>query len=94
MLMVQVDDERLEARLVQWAKATGKPPPQLVEELLSEALNQPVPAGLSFPRLDPALHSHTLRFDVDPLTDDAPAFQQVTDTALFVNELREKTWKR
>jgi hypothetical protein len=94
MLTIQVDDVRLEAELTQRAQATGKPTQQLVEELLAEALTHPAPPALDFARLDPRQHSHLLQFAVDPLTDDDPAFQHVTDTTLFVNELRRNAWKR
>lgn len=94
MLTIQLNDVRLEQQLVQRAEATGKTTQQFVESLLAEALRQLTPAPLSFPRLDPNQHSHTLQFDIDPQTDDAPAFQQIGDTTLFANELRRNAWVR
>ncbi len=94
MLTIQLNDARLEAQLTQRAQTMGKPTQQLVEELLVEALKQVAPSKLSFVRLDPKQHSQPLQFDIDPLTDDAPAFQYVSDTVEFSNSLRRNAWKR
>ena len=94
MLTIQVNDARLEAQLTQRAQATGKPAQQVAEELLAEALDQLMPVTPSFRALDPSLHSRPLQFDIDPLTDNAPAFQHIHDSTEFANNLRQSAWKR
>ena len=94
MLIIQVNDTQLEARLVQRAQMTGKPAHQIAEELLTEALDQLAPVQLSVPKLDPKQHSRLLQFDVEPSTDDAPTFGHISDTAQFASALRRNAWKR
>lgn len=94
MLTIQVNDAQLEAQLIRQAKAAGKPAQQLAEELLAEALDQLGSTAFSFRTLDPTQHSHTLQFDVDPSTDDAPVFKHVSNAATFADALRQNAWKR
>lgn len=90
MLTIQVNDSRLEAQLAQRAAVTGQSAEQIAQELLMEALG----THLIFTKLDPTQHSQLLRFDIDPVTDDAPAFQHVSDTTGYADELRRNAWKR
>jgi hypothetical protein len=94
MLTIQLNDARLEAQLAQRAQIMGKPTQQLAEELLAEALKQVASSELSFSRLDPRQHSQALQFDIDPATDDAPAFQHVSDTVEYSSILRSDAWRR
>lgn len=93
MLTIQVNDAHLEAQLAQRAQATGKPAQQVAEELLAEALGQLTPS-FSYLELDARQHSRPLQFDVDPSTDDAPAFQHTGDATEFADALRQNAWKR
>jgi hypothetical protein len=92
MLTIQVNDAHLESQLTQRAQATGKPAQQ-VAKLLAEALVQLVSVKPSFRALDPSLHIRPLQFDVDPSTDDSPAFQRIYDTTEFASTLRRNAWK-
>lgn len=94
MLTIRVSDTRLEARLIERAQAMGKSAEQLIQELLAEALEPIEVTTLSFEKLDPNLHSQRLEFDVEPGTDDAPAFRHITDTVEYANTLRQNAWKR
>ncbi|MEZ0607906.1 hypothetical protein ACAW74_05280 [Fibrella sp. WM1] len=94
MITIRVDDTRLEARLTERARVTGKSAEQIAQELLAEALESTQEMTLSFQKLDPRQHSQRLQFDVDSATDDAPAFQHVTDTVDYANSLRQNAWKR
>ena len=94
MLIIQVDDAQLEQQIEQRARATGRAVQQLIQELLAETFNNSATAGVSYIRLDPANHRSTLLFDYDPLTDDAPAFEHVSNPTEFVDHLRQTAWKR
>lgn len=95
MLTVHVSDSELESRIEQQARETGKTAQQLVEELLVQAFSDPFPV-FSFPRLDPLKHLTTLQYPENELdeSDNAPAFQHVTDSASFAEDLRRNSWSR
>ena len=94
MLIIQVDDPRLEQQIEQRARATGRVVQQLIQELLAKTFNNPAPTGIAYSRLDPANHRSTRLFDYDPLTDDAPAFEHVSNPTEFADQLRQTAWKR
>lgn len=94
MLTIQVDDARLERQIEQQTRATGLGIEQLIQKLLTQSFNNPATADLSYTRFDPANHRNTLLFDVDPLTDDAPAFRHVSNSTEFADQLRQNAWKR
>lgn len=94
MLIIQVNDPQLEQQIEQQARATGRAVQQLVQEVLAETFGRSETARIAYTRLDPANHRTTLLFDIDPLTDDAPAFQHVSNSTEFADQLRQNAWKR
>lgn len=94
MLTIRVNDAQLERQLIEQARVKGKTAEQFAESLLVQAINQLSSHPFSFPRLDPSQHSRTLQFDVDPQTDDAPVFGEISDAVEFAKHLRRDAWKR
>lgn len=92
MLTIEVTNKKLEQQLIQREQATDKIVQQVAEVLLAEAFSQL--NTLSFARLDPIKHGRPLQFNVNPLTENAPAFGHVEDLTEFADELRKNIFKR
>lgn len=97
MLTLEINDARLEQKILDKARSIGKSVQGLVKEILSEKIEEvEYPDTLPFdvPKLDYRKYVTIIAEPVDDNIDDSPVFQNDIETVEFAKQLREQAWKR
>lgn len=103
MLTFEINDAQLEHRILEKAHAIGKSAQELLEDILTKAIQEEVALEklpFDVPKLDYRNHSSIYNPELSEeeilLADDASVtpFAHVTDTVEFANQLRKTAWQR
>lgn len=103
MLTLEINDARLEQKILEKARAIGKSVQELVQDIVAEKMQaDETPETLPFhvPKLDyrKYVHVYDPQLTEEELLaaddDTVLPFSHVTDTIEFVNQLRKTAWKR
>jgi hypothetical protein len=97
MLTLEINDARLEQKILEKARSIGKSVQELVQDIVAEKMQaDETPETLPFdvPKLDYRKYVRIIDEPVDDAVDDTPLFQNDIDTVTFAKQLREQAWKR
>jgi hypothetical protein len=97
MLTLEINDARLEQKILEKARSVGKSAQEWVQDIVAEKMQaDEIPETLPFdiPKLDYRTYVSIIDEPVDDAVDDAPLFQNDIDTVTFAKQLREQAWKR
>lgn len=98
MLTLEINDARLEQKIIEKARSIGKSAQEMLKDLVvekmqeGEAINE---LPFEIPKLDYRKHLKIIDYGIDDENiDDAPIFQDIGDTVEFAKKLRYEAWKR
>ena len=97
MLTLEINDARLEQKILEKARSIGKSVQELVKDIVAEKMqDDETPETLPFevPKLDYRKYVRIIDEPVDDAVDDTPLFQNGIDSVTFAKQLREQAWKR
>ena len=97
MLTLEINDARLEQKIIEKARVIGKSVQDLVKEIISEKIEEdenPETLPFDVPKLDYRKYVRIIDEPVDDTIDDTPVFQNGIETIEFAKQLREQAWKR
>lgn len=93
MLTLEINDARLEQKILEKARSVGKSAQEWVQDIVVEKI-QADETTETLPFDVPKLDYRTYVSIIDEPVDDAPLFQNGIDTVTFAKQLREQAWKR
>ena len=97
MLTLEIDDARLEQKILEKARTVGKSVQDLVKEIISEKIEKDEnreTLHFDVPKLDYRKYVRIIDEPVDDTIDDTPVFQNGIETIEFAKQLRKDTWRR
>jgi hypothetical protein len=99
MLILEINDARLEQKILEKARSIGKTVQELlkdfvVEKIQEEEIEEKIP--FEIPKLDYRNYISIIDYNIENEDEinDKPVFQNGIDTIEFAKQLREKGWKR
>jgi hypothetical protein len=99
MLTLEINDARLEQKILEKARAIGKSVQELVRDIVAEKMQaDETPETLPFdiPKLDYRQYVRIYEPDIETTDDDSTVqpFSHVTDTVEYARQLRKDAWNR
>lgn len=100
MLILEINDARLEQKILEKARTIGKSVQELLNDFVVEKIREDEQAdNLPFdvPKLDYRKHIKIIDYDLkegEGNVDDSPLFQNEMDTVEFAKQLRKQAWER
>ena len=97
MLTLEINDARLEQKILEKARSIGKSVQELMKDIVAEKIqaddtSETLPFDV--PKLDYRKYVRIIDEPVDDSIDDLPVFLNGIDTVEFARQLRESAWKR
>lgn len=103
MLTLEINDARLEQKILEKARSIGKSAQEMLKDLVVEKMQEEEKANklpFEIPKIDYRKHIKIIDYGIDDENiddeniDDAPIFQDIGDTVEFAKKLRDEAWKR
>lgn len=99
MLTLEINDARLEQKILEKARTIGKSAQELLKDIVVEKIQEDEKQDklpFEFTKLDYRKHIKIIDYGIDDEEniDDTPIFQDIGDTIEFAKKLREEAWKR
>lgn len=94
-VLLNIKNKELEKKLLDEANKKGKKLANIILDVLEKKFLQKKERKLSYKKLDPLKHISKIEYEVDEnedLTDVFP-FKDVDNSAVYINELRNNTWR-
>jgi hypothetical protein len=95
-VVLNIENKELEKRLLEEASKRGRKLANVILEVLENRFLKKKEGKLYYKKLDPLKHLSNIDYEVDENDDlsDVVPFKDVRNSALYVSELRKKTWRR
>ena len=98
MLTLEINDSRLEQKILEKARTVGKSVQDMLKDFVVEKIQEDEKQDefpFEFTKLDYRKHLKIIDYGIDDENiDDAPIFQDIGDTVEFAKKLRHEAWKR